>query len=501
MWALGHALTKTVLKCGFLKLVRRVAVLLGVGTVLVSFTAQAQTRPQNEVTEQAAAPVDDSGSHSTLEVPIREEVAEQALQRQVVVPYKLPPQPYMREILWRDAMGRDFSPDTPAFFRDSLLQVVMRTYYLDRSNFDGTRSRAWAGGGWIAYRSGLIADLFGVHGAFYTSQKLFGPDDESGTKLLNPQQDPLNVLGQAYGLIRLPGEQEVRGGRMLVDTPLINPQDNRMVPNTFEGVQLVTLPNSGRNYDYSFGYLWTIKQRDSNDFISMSDALTGGDVINRGTPYGMVKYRPFAGFSTAFMDYYVQDFVNTAFAQAEYSFQLPKNVPQLMVGANVIDQRSVGANLLTGSPFQTYQVSGKAQIAYAGWTAFVAGSVTGDESKLFSPFGTKPNYTDMQQVSFDNANEKAVGGSLAYDFGKLGAPGLSTGAWYTHGWDAFNPGTALAIPNRDELDLWIQYRPTEGPLKGFRLKTQYSDVRQDGNMRNPQPEFRFILDYTILFRN
>jgi hypothetical protein len=59
----------------------------------------------------------------------------------------------------------------------------------------------------------------------------------------------------------------------------------------------------------------------------------------------------------------------------------------------------------------------------------------------------------------------------------------------------------LAIPNRDELDLWIQYRPTEGPLKGFRLKTQYSDVWQDGNMRNPQPEFRFILDYTILFRN
>ena len=92
------------------------------------------------------------------------------------------------------------------------------------------------------------------------------------------------MLGQAYSLIRLPGEQEVRGGRMLVDTPLINPQDNRMVPNTFEGVQLVTLPNSARNYDYSFGYLWTIKQRDSNDFISMSDALTGGDVINRGAP-------------------------------------------------------------------------------------------------------------------------------------------------------------------------------------------------------------------------
>ena len=503
MTALGLALTKTLSQCEFLRLwTRSFAVAqLGVCIALVCFPAQAQTRTQNQTSEQAATEVDESGSHSALEVPTREEVAEQALQRQVLVPYKLPPQPYMREILWRDAMGREFSPDTPAFIRDSLLQVVTRTYYLDRNNFNGTRSRAWAAGGWIAYRSGLIADLFGVHGAFYTSQKLFGPDDESGTKLLNPEQNPLNVLGQAYGLIRLPGEQEVRGGRMLVDTPLINPQDNRMVPNTFEGVQLVTLPNGARNYDYSFGYLWNIKQRDSNDFISMSDALTGGDVVNRGAPYGMIKYRPFAGFSTAFMDYYVQDFVNTAFAQAEYSFQLPKDVPQLMIGANVIDQRSVGSNLLTGNPFQTYQVSAKAQIAYAGWTAFVAGSVTGDESKMFSPFGTKPNYTDMQQVSFDNAGEKAIGGSLAYDFGKLGVAGLSTGAWYTHGWDAIDPSTALGIPNRDELDLWIQYRPTVGPLKGFRIKTQYSDVWQEGNVRAVQPEFRFIVDYTVLFRN
>ena len=43
-------------------------------------------------------------------------------------------------------------------------------------------------------------------------------------------------------------------------------------------------------------------------------------------------------------------------------------------------------------------------------------------SKIFSPFGTKPNYTDMQQVSFDNAGEKAIGGSVAYDFGYASGP-------------------------------------------------------------------------------
>jgi hypothetical protein len=424
----------------------------------------------------------------------REEVADQEYLSWSLA--KFPPQPYMREVYWAHPS------DTPAFFRDSLMQIVGRTYYMRRDNFDGSRSQAWTGGGWIAFRSGLIADIFGIHVAGYTSQKLFGPRDEGGTRLLTPEQDPINVIGQAYGRIQI-YDQEIRGGRMLVDTPLINPSDNRMVPNTFEGAQVVSLPDKERSYDYALGYLWNIKPRDSNDFISMSNALVT-DAVDRGAPFGMVKWRPMPGLSTVFMDYYVEDFINSAFAQLEYSYQRSKQDPSLMFGINVIDQRSVGSNLLTGSSFETYQASAKVQVNYVGWTLFAAGSITGDESKLFSPFGTKPNYTDMQQVSFDNAREKAIGGSAAYDFGyafgSYGLSGFSIGAWYTHGWDAINPVTAAAIADRDELNLWLQYRPSDGPLKGLRVKTQYSTVWQEGNVRDAQPEFRFIVDYTVLFR-
>jgi hypothetical protein len=399
----------------------------------------------------------------------------------------------MNEIYWQ------FPPDTPTFFRESLLQYVARTYYMTRDNFDGSKSQAWAGGGWLAFRSGLIGDLFGIHAAYYTSQPLFAPADESGTRLLNPDQDALGMLGQIYGRMQF-FDQEFRGGRQLVDTPLINPQDNRMVPNTFEGATVVTLPDKDRNYDYAFGYLWNVKQRDSNDFISMSDALASDEVVNRGASFGMVKYRPFPGFSTILMDYYMQDFVNTGFAQAEYDFQRPKSVPNWIIGANVIGQQSVGDDLLTGSSFQTYQASAKVLMKYAGWNLFVAGSITGDGSNIFSPFGTKPNYTDMQQSSFDAAGEKAIGGSVEYDFSGIGLSGLTAGAWYTRGWDAINATSGLAIPDRNELDLWLQYRPTQGDYKGLRVKAQYSNLWQDGNVRDPQPEFRFIVDYTVLFR-
>ena len=475
------------------ELKRTVIATAGIGVCLGWVGGVTQSQAQTSSTGQATPPPPYFSSQ--LLPADREEIADD--ERVSWTLKKFPPQPYMSELYWQ------LPPETPAFFRDSLLQYVVRTYYFTRDNFNESKSQAWTAGGWVAFRSGLIGDAFGVHAAYYTSLPLFAPGDEGGSRLLTPDQNSLGMLGQLYGRVQV-FDQEFRGGKQLVDTPLINPQDNRMVPNTFLGTTLVTLPDKDRDYDYALGYLWTVKQRDSNDFIPMSQALAGADVGSVGATFGMLRYRPFSGLSTVIMDYYIQNFINTGFAQVEYNFQRPKEVPNWIVGANIIDQRSVGDNLFTGTEFQTYQASAKLQTTYAGWTLFVAGSSTGGAANIQSPFGTKPNYTDMQQVSFDNANEKAFGGILAYDFGyafgNYGLSGLSVGAWYTQGWGAIDPDTNVGIPNRRELDLWIQYRPTEGPLKGFRLKTQYSDLWQQGNPRTVQPEFRFIIDYTILVR-
>jgi hypothetical protein len=428
---------------------------------------------------------------STLLPPSRDEIADEDYLSWTLK--KFPSQPYMDERYW------NFPSYTPAFFRDSMFQTVTRTYYLPRDNFDGSKSEAWTLGGWVAFRSGLIYDLFGIHAAYYTSQKLFGPLDDDGTKLLAPGQEPLSVLGQLYGRMQV-GDQEFRGGRQLVDTPLINAQDNRMVPNTFEGTTVVTLPDKDRRYDYTVGYLWSVKQRDSNDFIPMSNALTGDDTMDRGVTFGMVRFRPVDGLSLTAMDYYADDLVNTGFVQSEYENKNAKGL-SWSVGANVIAQSSAGSDLVGGTDFDTFQASAKAQLNYVGWTLFVAGSITGDDSKIYSPFGTKPNYTDMQEVSFDNAGEKAIGASVAYDFGySFNLPGFSVGTWYTLGSDSIDTSTDTEIPRRSELDVWMQYRPSTGQWKGLRLKAQYADVWQEDNARDSQPELRLIADYTILFR-
>jgi hypothetical protein len=78
--------------------------------------------------------------------------------------------------------------DTPAFFRDTKLNLNLRTYYFYRDKFDDSKSEAWALGGGLSYQSGLFLDRFGGGAALYTSQPLYAPDNRDGTLLLKPGQ-------------------------------------------------------------------------------------------------------------------------------------------------------------------------------------------------------------------------------------------------------------------------------------------------------------------------
>src|SRR5882672_4594149 len=122
-------------------------------------------------------------------------------------------------------------------YDDATLTFHVRSYYFDRTNPSPPNNVAWAGGGWVGYETGWFFDAvrFGIVG--YTSQPLSAPPGTDGTLLLAPGQLGYTVLGQAYGKLKLWG-QEFTGYRQLINQPEVNPQDNRMTPNTFEAYTL-----------------------------------------------------------------------------------------------------------------------------------------------------------------------------------------------------------------------------------------------------------------------
>ena len=77
--------------------------------------------------------------------------------------------------------------------------MQLRTYYFDTESLTGAKSEAWAVGGWAGVRSPWWGDMFQIGVLGYTSQKLYGPDDKDGTRLLMPGQKSFSVLGEAWG--------------------------------------------------------------------------------------------------------------------------------------------------------------------------------------------------------------------------------------------------------------------------------------------------------------
>jgi hypothetical protein len=67
--------------------------------------------------------------------------------------------------------------------------------------------------------------------------------------LLTQQQAEVSSVAVANARMRALG-QELVVGRQLIKTPYINPQDNRMLPNTVEGVGLMRRRDEAQTLDY-----------------------------------------------------------------------------------------------------------------------------------------------------------------------------------------------------------------------------------------------------------
>src|SRR5882762_11270943 len=125
-----------------------------------------------------------------------------------------------------------------AALKETTFEFNFRTFYFDRSDFNGAEKQAWAIGGWLGLKTDYFFDYiaFGVTG--YTSQPIYAPDDRDGTLLLGPRQEGYTVLGELYADIRIFEGLNITVGRKGYDTPFINRNDVRMTPNTFEAIVL-----------------------------------------------------------------------------------------------------------------------------------------------------------------------------------------------------------------------------------------------------------------------
>src|SRR5438046_3541790 len=196
--------------------------------------------------------------------------------------------------------------------KDTKFEFNLRSFYLDRSDFNGSEKQAWAIGGWLGVKTGYFLDHVAFGATVYTSNPIYAPDDRDGTLLLAPGQNGYTVLGEFYAELRIVKDLGITVGAKGYDTPFINRNDVRMTPNTFEAIVLqgrtklstsssddastptdggIGLSKDGKevavpapapaqdvaSIKYGLGYFYAIKERNDSEFVSMAQDA-GADV-------------------------------------------------------------------------------------------------------------------------------------------------------------------------------------------------------------------------------
>jgi hypothetical protein len=379
--------------------------------------------------------------------------------------------------------------EAPSLLRDTRLLLHLRTFYRYNEPDRDATQEAWAAGGWLAYRSGWLADTFAIGTTGYLSVPLHAPDDRDGTLLLQPGQDTIAVIGEAWGKLRY-GEHVLTGGRQLVDVDYLNPQDNRMIPHTFEAALL-----SGTLgwLAYDAGYVFAIKPREENAFISMAERAGAADA-DRGL--ALVRFRavPWKPLTVDVSTAYGIDTYNTAFGQVEYTHPLAEEVA-VTVGAQYHDQRSVGRELI--GAFETWSVGAHARLSVRDASIDVMVHQTGDGADIRARYGFWPGYFGtMINREFNRADETAWGMKVSYEFARLGAPGLAAYFWFVQGTGARDPATGRGAPDVREYDLDVAYTLPGGPLEGLQIRGRVAlvDVESTPGLL---PDIRLILNWPL----
>ena len=431
-------------------------------------------------------------------------LAQEAISQEVPTPSSVdeiitPMSRTFEEKKWRPGLSpvlKEKLKDTPAFFRDTKLDLNLRTYYLQQDNSGNQIKEAWAIGGALTYQSGWFLDHFSLGAVLYTSQPLYAPDNRDGTLLLAPGQEGYTVLGQIYGRVRLVEENFLNIYRFESDTPFINRNDSRMTPNTFEGY---TFRGSTGGKDgspgltYGAGYIDKIKTRNDSTFQSMSRAA--GAQVDRGVFAGGLIYS-YRGFQVGAIDYYSPDIINIGYGETRYTLKIT-DLLGVLFAAQFTDQQSVGGNLLSGSSFHGTQLGLMTNISYRNGILTLAYTNTSTGADMQNPWSSYPGYTTVQVENFNRAGEEAFTVKASLNFARFGLEEFTAYALWVHGWGAVNPANNSSVFQQDEYNFDLQWLPKSEFLKGFWFRARYAhvDSREGNSTGFPINDVRFIINY------
>jgi len=429
----------------------------------------------------------------------------------------------------------DGQADAKGFIEGATSTLGLRNFYINTDNrsgaatsTSGSKNAEWGQGFDLRFNSGYTQgtvgfglDAIGLYGVRLDSSHanhgnlngtlsggtVFPSDGNSAV----PDFGSLGLTGK----VRV-SQTELKVGTLQPNNPVIKYNDGRLLPQTFTGGEIKS--NEIKDLTLTGGLINSAKGRNSSNDADLSIAGANkssnydtGKFSNKfyyaGADYKITKDLIASYYFGELKDFYSQNFLGLV-----HNWAIGPGV--LKSDLRYYRSRDNGANGNTSGYFTSGYYTDAAKPVTAGkvdndlYSYLALYSVGGHTfgagyqyTKGESDFpwlnqgdgSSNSTTTDMQIQKFARAGEKTWQARYAYDFAKVGVPGLTAGVIYLHGDDI---KTTTGDKSEWERDISLAYVIPEGTFKNLGFAWKNAMWRTNVATRD-QDENRLIVSYSI----
>lgn len=351
-------------------------------------------------------------------------------------------------------------------------------------------------GGYLKYETPWLNDMFQAGFAGYGSAPVvphLNLSSKGGTQLLTSQNEGIAALGETFFKGKY-AKTVATVFRQRIDTPMVNSNDSRMIPQVFEAYSL----ESKDVEDLTLQVAWIdkVKLRDSEIFKYMSNVSNNAALDN--TRRGMFMFggdwSP-EGVKGRAWYYNIPDYLQMTFLEAgsEVAISDTLSLHWLVQG---LDQRSAGKQ--DGGSFNVGEFGVLGGVTWHGVKFDVGGTVVDNTTDVNNRWGNYPFFNNMMAYANNRAGEKTLYLGAAYDFSRIGWTGFKSSAHASFGTTPDSGPNASTDQN--EFDVKFNYA-FDGKLKGLSILNYWSYQKTKspaGKDDGMQVRLRFQYDFQLL---
>jgi hypothetical protein len=388
------------------------------------------------------------------------------------------------------------------FINDSLLNLETRNFYMNRDFRDNAagnhKAEDWGQGFMLRYNSGFTEGTagFGIDALGLLGVKLDSGRGTSGTGALQVQND--GKVSDNLSFLGLTAKARLGKSLLTIGThepliPIAYRNDTRLLPQTFEGAQLVS--KDINNLTLTAGQFRSTRLRDSSNYEDMNmvafakngGLVTGGRASDRfnyaGANYSLQPNLIGTYFYAELENNYHQHYGNLIHnLSLNKTLTLKSDIRYFdsgKEGNTTVDNRNLGAMFTLGHQGHALGLAYQNQSGKTG-QPFIGG-------------GTDPwALNTVTYHHFLRAQEDSWQIRYDYNFASAGIPGLTLMTRYISGKN-FEIGGASA--KEWERDLDLGYIIQSGPLKNVKLL--WRNVAYRGSHTTGIDENRLLIGYTF----